>query len=165
MSYIIAFIIGALSYRVRGGAFNEPIREYLGKPPEWEIPNSIIRGQWAIVMALLATACTGNIYMLLTAPLWFLGVVPGYFGGEFDLKNKANRKPKNYARLALRGAFIGFPYFLVTANGLPMALGAMLPIAYLCGIFLQNVVSKRYGFTQYGEAIVGGLVALGVAYG
>lgn len=182
---MIEAIIAAVSYRIRGGGFNEYVRVKLGKPEfideaktiPWSIPNGYIRWQWAIVMSTLCVMTTGNILLYATLPFWFLGVTSGYFGGFFNLEDPAKRNPKNYAWLALRGSFIALPYFIVTGllhefvdssvtpNGLPVILGAFLPIAYLIGIFIQGVVKRRWGFSQIGEAIVGGLIGLGVVLG
>jgi len=145
---------------------NDVIRELLAKPFGWEVPNGWIRWAYGVVMGLLVTAAHGNIWLLLTIPLWFIGTTAGYFGGQFNLETKENRKPFNYLKLSARGAFIALPYavfasFFVDTAFLPVMLGAFLPIAYLVGIAAQNVVSSRYGFSQYGEFIVGALVALG----
>lgn len=176
MLYLSA-LIGGLSYRIRGGAFNEAARVYFGKPEGWEIPNGYIRWQWAIVMATLCVATTGNIALYLTTPLWFVGVTAGYFGGFFNLEDPSKRNPKNYLRLALRGAFIAAPYYIGTIllhefydntiqpNALPVMMGAMLPVVYLVSITLQNMVKRRWGFSQIGEAIIGALIGIGVALG
>lgn len=169
MEYL-AVIIGAIAYRIRGGAFNETMREYLGKPEGWEIPNGYIRWTYGVVMGLLVTAAHGEAWLLLTIPLWFLGTTAGYFGGFFNLEDPSKRNPKNYARLAARGGFIALPYavfasFFVETAFLPVILGMMLPIAYLVAIPMQYVVKRRWGFSQIGEAIIGGLVALGAVYG
>lgn len=157
---IIESIICALSYRIRGGL----IDQIIGK----EISNGWLRGQWALLITTLVFLKT-SAWMLspvifITA---FLGVVPGYFGGKFDLSLASNRNIKNYAWLTARGMFILFPCALVLFTVPFMEFlwygvlaGALFVPCYVAGNVIYKYC-KWQGWTQWGEILLG--AAIGAA--
>lgn len=166
MEWLLSFFIGAIGYRLSGsqGAWFTMLTGV-------KVGTALARLFWAIPMALLVTALTGNIYMLGTAPLFYIGRMLGYWGGEFDLENPDNRNPKNYAILTARGAFIALPFFIATTlGGGGIAAGFYFVPFYLLGIqiqnrvkFLSNRIPYLCKFSEYGEFLLGGSIALGVA--
>lgn len=156
---IIEAIAGSLVYRIRGGMGNEAIRNYSGKPKGWEIPNGIIRGIWALYVTILIGANSPYLGLPIIFVLAFLGVVPGYFGGEFDLTKKENRTWQNLSLLSARGAFIILPLALCFSTLYPhlwygVACGALMPIWYLLGVEIGKK-SAIMSHSQWGEVLIG----------
>lgn len=106
MQELIVILLGAISYRIRGGMFNSTARKLLNKPEGWEIPNTIIRAQWALFLTCLFPLTFASPILF---GLFFLGAVIGYLGGEFNLALKENRNIKNIALLSARGSLILLP--------------------------------------------------------
>lgn len=162
---ITASLLGGFVYRIRGGMFNDFVRDYLGKPPGWEVPNLWIRSLWAVYATLCCVAFSGEVIYFITAPLWYLGIAPGYFGGEFNLEAKENRNPKNYMKLCVRGAFIAFPAAIATGALGGVAAGMFLPFYYLAGLGIIYLFKPKWkelkGFSQLGELLTGIAVIAG----
>lgn len=162
---LLISLLGGVIYRIRGGAFNDFFRDYFGKPPEWEVPNLWIRGLWAVFMAVMCVAASGDILYFVTAPLWYLGVAPGYFGGEFNLESKENRNPKNYLKLTARGCFIALPAAIATGAFGGVAAGFFFVPFYLLGIAIVYLFKPKFkelrGFSQWGEFLLGMAVTYG----
>lgn len=175
---ILAFILGFFGRRLVGGGLDGDIEKRLfGSELGTQISRLIY---WAIPVAILVMALTGNIFAgLVSLPLAWLGLVPGYWGGKFNLENKANRNLANYARLTARGAFIALPLciglqlLLGYAPWLSVAAGALFVPCYLTGIWLSRfdrlnrmwrvVIFKDP--SNYGEGLLGGFVMLAIAKG
>jgi hypothetical protein len=166
---LLQIIGGILAWRIRGGMGNSLAQKLLRKPAEWEIPNTYIRLICAAYFALLLPlAIDTPIYI----GLFFVGVVLGYFGGEFNLALKENRTWQNYLRLALRGGFVCLPALTyavlsLSPNIYPLlygvAFGLLLPACYLIGFALpekKGVISH----SQIAEAIFGGILAWGILW-
>jgi hypothetical protein len=177
MDCIIIFILGAAAYRAQGSkCFGMTESSMIGSLP------------WAVLMTAITMLVTADLWMVLTFPLWLLGVAPGYnllktankgikwtgyqfpeYDVQFNLEKPENRKPLNYLYLSVRGAFISFPQFIVTAIGGGFLGGFMLPVFYLVGIPIQNLMKRLNiripylsGFSEIGEALLGGMIGLGV---
>lgn len=152
----ILILLAGLAYRIRGGLGNEYVRKLLKKPEGWEIPNNYIRSVWALYVAMIFP-------ISLLSPLIFMlaliGVIPGYFGGKFDLTLKQNRTWKNYAWLSARGAWICLPlavcfYTIYPWLFLGVIAGAFMPVWYLIG----TVIPEKKGVishSQIGEWLIG----------
>lgn len=130
MEYLIVFFLSAICYRLRGSS---QIGTQSGRILYWAMP-----------MSSLLVARTGDMWMFLTViPLW-LGVLPGYFGGQFDLDKKDNRNFKNYARLTLRGMFICLPLAVCWFYKYPQLFYAVLAgIAFVPCYFLPLAWRER----------------------
>jgi hypothetical protein len=145
-------LLGGLAYRIRGGL----IDQIIGR----DIPNGYIRAVWAlyITIALMPAMWVAPLVFGLA----FAGVVPGYFGGRFDLTLKENRTWRNYGLLAARGAFIIGPlafcfYPLYPSLAYGALAGALMPLCYLAGgviiKFNSNIVTSSP--SQWGEFLIG----------
>lgn len=167
---IIIFIIGAVLGRIKGGLGNEFVRKRLKKPEGWEIPNSIIRGIWALAVSGVFVAYTSEyLYSPIVFGLAYLGALHGYFKGKFDLALPENRNPRNYARLTLAAmartaplalAFWFTPY--ADAFWLGTFAGAMAAPAGLLGVVMHRYW-KIQGHTQWAEAILYGSILTAIA--
>lgn len=148
MFSIIAAILGGIAYRIRGGMLDDIIGR--------EIPNNYIRSVWALyVMFMLPLSVWSPVIFALA----LVGVIPGYFGGKFDLTKRENRTWKNYAWLSLRGAFIMSPLALCFTMLYPwlwlgVLAGALMPMWYWIGIKIPE--KKPYvSHSQIGEWFIG----------
>lgn len=171
MFSVIAFIVGALAWRIRGGAGNEIVRKRLKKPRDWEISNGIIRAVWAVAVASVFFAYTGS-YGFLAAVLMAAGL-GGAFGywGKFDLALSENRNWANYSKLSVMAvlrfaplAIVFFQTSYLTAFIYGMAAGLLFVPAYLLGVEIEKRW-KYMGHSQYGEVLFGGCIMLAMTWG
>lgn len=173
---LLAFFTGGIGYRLRGSSNEGGWASVLfGAEPGLTIGRMLF---WAYPVTCFVTALTGN---LLIAPLIFLsawlGVVPGYFGGEFNIEDPKNRNWKNYLRLTLRGMWIAAPLCdtLVALNYLGyyhgdfgwggMIAGALFVFNYWIWIRIGRTPHFQFihGYVECGEFLTGGLVMVGIA--
>ena len=175
MWYIPIFLLGAYAYHLRGSAGGGGrLQQLLGEAPGTQVGRLI----WAATVTFVLTACTGNMWMMAFIPIpAFLGVLPGYWTGEFDLAKEKNRNPKNYAILSLRGAWIAFPVMLVLIamremglhngdiGGFGVIAGGMFHIWYLLGRSAYNLGFRLplvVAWPEWAQFILGGAVMVGV---
>lgn len=165
METIILSILGALAYRIRGGLSNEFVRKTLGKPAEWEIPNTIICGLWGLYIAAILpiTWATPLLALIVaaTAKIGYLKQVADYFGfpSGFNLEDKDNRTWQNYLLLSARGVLILLPAALCFSQLYPhlwygVAFGALMPLWNLIGVEIRKH-SDIMGASQWGEVLIG----------
>jgi hypothetical protein len=161
---ILKILIFAISYRIRGGAFNEFVRVKLGKSAGWEIPNGIIRGQWALLVGLtMFLQGLPIIWLPVAIGLAFLGVAQGYrigkWIGQFDLSRPENRNMRNYAILTARAALILLPN---TILGSFFGINMWYAVLASCGFVVYYLIGYQTKWrSQMGEALVG--AAIGAA--
>lgn len=124
---------------------------------------------WGVPVGVMMALATGSwIFAMASVPLGWLGVIPGYWGGQFALADPANRNFKNYFILGLRGAFISLPIFLgslvaqyfgvldVTVGLFGIIAGALFPVYYLAGLKLQKFkLPLLTNYAEWGEALLG----------
>jgi len=175
MEYLLLFILGGYAYHFRGSAGEGGrIQQFIGE----SIGTQGGRALWAIVVTMMIAGATGNILMLLAMPIpAFLGVLPGYFGGQFDLTKQPNRNVKNYGRLTLRGMFIAFPILVVLSimnglgwheggnGGLGVMLGGGFVLYYLLGKLIYDLGIKIplcEAWPEWAQFILGGAVFMGL---
>jgi len=151
METLIGAILGAIFYRVRGGG----IDHLFSKP----ISNHILRSVWALFVTLSLPIGWHSPFIFALA---FVGVLFGYFGGEFNLALKENRVWRNYLILTARGAFIMFP--LALTYGLiysqlwyGVAAGLLFVPCYLADNYLKKLYKQNWGEILLGAAIGGAL--------
>lgn len=168
MLYFLAFIVGAIGYRLRGGA-DETEKNIFGVNFGTQLRRILF---WSVPVGVFVTYLTLNpLIGFFAVLLAWAGVVPDYFGGKFDLSLEENRNPKNYALLALRGGFIAAPLcagmILLSVLGIKISAplgaimaGAMFPLYYLAGNVLIKYAQLPFvkGNTQWGEFLLGGFI-------
>jgi hypothetical protein len=159
---ILLALICGIGYRLRGSAGQGGwVEKIIGFP----VGTFLGRFFWCIPVAALTTPS-----LLLFVPyvvLAYIGVMFGYWGGEFDLEAKANQNWKNYARLTIRGCFVAFPLALFTGAWLGVVAGCLFVPYYKLSIpisrFLKLPMLK--GFSEWGEFLLGTFIAYGLIYG
>lgn len=134
---------------------------------------------WGIPCALVVYFVTHVWWFAwLSMPLAWLGIAPGYWGGQFALAIKKNRTWDNYATLAIRGAFIMQPIcmasYVLTIFGYldhgiafwGVVAGLNFPAYYLIGIPLAKNVKLPLltSYPEWGEGLLGGTVLLGATF-
>lgn len=174
IGYLLIFLLGGIARRIAGAGGIKEAR--------------LARLPWVLFITFLMAGLTGNLWMLLIVPLpAYLGICVGYFGAEFNVQEKQNRKPKNLLLLTLRGMFTALPIFIVTtliqiigtqfglyicsSAGIGgIAAGIFFALCYLVGIPIQNFLRKYnikiphlQTFSQWGEFLSYGLIAVGIA--
>lgn len=153
--------IGGFAYRTRGGLLDAAVGRALGEAPDWQIPDTLIRAVWGIAVEFCILSYTDSLlHGAIIGCLAFVGTLPGYFGGEFDLSLPANWNWKNYLRLTARGMFTCLPAACyatgadlgITAQALwcGVAAGAVFVPAYLSGKWLYHI-AREQGQSQWGE--------------
>lgn len=167
MQFIFNAIIGFIGYRLRGeGA--DPLN--LDTTPARII-------YWAVPVGICIFIDTGLWWVGLGAiPLAWVGVAPGYFGGQFDLALQANRNWNNYMRLGFKGMLISTPLLAVSETlfligylpkpigAVSMLLGLLFPLYYLAGLKLQRFSLPYLNtFTAWGEGLMGAAIMAGYA--
>ncbi len=173
MEYLLIFTLGAYAYHLRGSAGpGGRLYDILGQAPGTQLGRLL----WTLVFTMATVGATGNPWLIFIAPFAFLGVLPGYFGGQFDLWNKTNRNAHNYGLLSLRGMFICFPAMvglgIAHATGLHdggiggfgVMAGALFVPCYLFGRVLYNFNVKLpliVGWAEWGQALLGGCILTG----
>ena len=174
METIILILLGGLAGRIRGGMFNESVRNFLHKPPAWEIPNTIICGVWGLyIAAILPLTWASPLVALIvgvTAKIGYLKQVGEYFGFKsgFNLALKENRTWQNYSLLSARGILVILPAYLCFYQLYPQLLGgvlagSLLPIAYIIGFTIPEIKGK-ISHSQYGEWIIYSTITAGILY-
>lgn len=187
MEHLAAFIIGGYGRRVIGsGIITAFLNEELGLSPvynedrlakklAWLAPRIFC---WAILVQIMFVLYHPNNIGLsyIVGIAAFIGVVFGYFGGEFNLAEKRNRNWLNYILLAIRGGFIAWPVCLTLyvaqklglyTGGLGdwgMRVGLFLPAFYLLGLKLEGRIRLPMvsSFPNWGEFLTGGAVMAAV---
>lgn len=164
---VILAILGGFAYRIRGGGGNEFARKLLGKPAEWEAPNGIIRSIWALFVTINLYFSHPQFYIIpLVFILAFIGTLPGYFGGKFDLSLKENNTWQNYTRLSARGLFITLPLTLCFFPIYPQLVYASLLGLLFVPCYLVGITLARYFpvwiHTQWGEFLLGAIITWGL---
>lgn len=167
MLVALGFIFGFIGYRLRGSAIFPKLGNTLRRIMFWGVPVGLI----VFLTTKIWWAALASI------PLAWLGVAPGYFGGEFALHKPENRNIKNYALLSLRGAWITAPIFIASLIAKHFGLldhsiglfaviaGALFPLYYLAGKKLEKVkLPLLTYYPEWGEALLGGAVLAGMAY-
>lgn len=160
----LAFILGFIGYRLRGSAIFPNLGNTLRRILFWAIPVGVM----VVLTTKLWWAALASI------PLAWLGVAPGYFGGEFALDKPENRNIRNYALLGLRGAWITAPIFAASLVAKHFGLlehsiglfaviaGALFPLYYFAGMKLDKVkLPLLTYYPEWGEAFLGGAVLAG----
>jgi hypothetical protein len=157
----ILFILGGIFYRMRGS--DMAWLSMLSKRNYGLFEGRLF---WAGLCTSVFMAVTGELWYMLLLPLFYLGTIFGYFGGEFDLENPLNRNIKNYAPLSARGATFMLPVFLVTGQAWGgVLLGALFPVYYLLGLPLQKLkapIPYLSKFSEWGEFLLGGSMLIGM---
>jgi len=160
---IALFILGGIFYRMRGSDM-----AWLAMLTKRTYGLFEGRLFWALLCTGMVSAVNGGLLYWLLLPLFFLGVVPSYWRGQFNLEYAPNRNIKNYLWLSLRGAFIALPVFLATGQAWGGILaGALFPAYYLLGLSLQKLKSPipyLSKFSEWGEFILGGAILVGIYY-
>jgi hypothetical protein len=162
IQFIASFILSGFTGRIRGGLGNEFVRKLLGKPDGWEIPNNYIRSVWAISVTLLIWPATFILWPL-TFIAAFIGVMPGYWKGKFNLADPANRNWKNYFWLTLRGMFIALPvavlysFYSDYTKWPAVVVGGLFVIYYLTGYRITKRSPIQAG-SQWGEWLLYGAI-------
>jgi len=165
-------IAGGFFWRLRGGLGNEFVRKLLGKPAEWEIPNTIICGLWGMYIAAIMPITWATPLLALvvaaTAKIGYLKQVAEYFGfpSGFNLELQENRQWRNYFLLSARGMLILLPAYLCFYQLYPALLGgvlmgAFMPICYLIGVEIRKH-SDIMGASQYAEFLIGSSIVWGI---
>jgi len=146
METIIGALAGAAAYRIRGGGI-----DHLFSRP---VSNHILRSVWALFVTLSLPLGWHSPFIFALA---FLGVLFGYFEGEFNLAKKENRVWRNYCILSARGAFIMLPLALTYGSlysqlWLAAAFGLLFVPCYLADIPLKKYVNM---YQNWGEVLLG----------
>jgi hypothetical protein len=157
MTPILLILLGGIAYRIRGGLIDDIISR--------EMPNNFIRSFWALYITLLLPL---NAVTPIVFALALIGVIPSYWGGKFDLTKQENRTWKNYAWLALRGAFITAPMTICLHQLYPflwfsILAGVCMPLCYLIGV----VIPEKRGIithSQTGEFLIGCTICASIIY-
>lgn len=165
MFSILAFIIGAIGWRIRGGALKD------FKVPDYLKTTSAGRYIWAVIVGLFFLVMTGEwAYTPSVMLMAYLGLLHGYFG-EFDLWQKENRSVKNYAKLTAASMLRIAPLcvaFILTEYRDAFAYGMFAAALFVPAYLIGNYVYKWYpklGHTQYGEALIGGIILTAISWG
>lgn len=161
METLIGALLGSIAGRIRGGGIDYRIGELLKKPADWTPSNGYGRAFWALFVTLSLPLGWHSPFIFALA---FLGVLFGYFGGEFNLALKENRNLKNYARLSARGVFIILPLALTYGSlysqlWLGVAAGLLFVPCYLADNYLKKYVNWNWGEILLYGAIGGALWA------
>jgi hypothetical protein len=155
MEALIGALLGSAAYRIRGGGIDLWLGRVIGKRGGWTPSNGYGRAFWALFVTLLLPLGYHSPFIFALA---FLGVLFGYFGGEFNLALKENRTWKNYAKLTARGAFIMLPLaltygLLYSQLWLGVAAGLLFVPCYLADNYL-----KKYAHANWGELLLGFMI-------
>lgn len=144
-------ILGAVTYRFRG----------VGN--QW-VGTRLARLPWCLVLTLAAYSVLPN-KMLLDLPALFIlsyvGVMFGYFGGQFDLALGSNRNYANYLILTIKGATIALPVCLYIGNYYAIFAGSLFFVYYLFGLSFSDKNFPVIGDLLLGSAILSGIVMMG----
>lgn len=171
---IAKIIGGGAAGRIRGGMFNETVRDFLHKPPAWEIPNTIICGIWGIYIAAMLplTWATPLVALIVgaTAKIGYLKQVGEYFGFKsgFNLADKELRTWQNLSLLSVRGILVILPAYLCSYQLYPQLLGGVLagmltPLCYIIGFTIPEIKGK-ISHSQYGEWITYSTITAGILW-
>jgi len=158
MIELITFLIGAITYRIRGGGAAAEEIKYLGK----ELPTSVRRLFWPLGLGI-SIAFHSLTMAMIAMPLLYAGTVLGYFGAQFDLSKPENRNPHNYMLLTARGILICLPAAigLSTLTGVQTGFGGVLAGALFVPCYrLWALSDNKYG--NLGEMLLGGIMAVGL---
>lgn len=158
LDLILAVICG-LGYRLRGSAgdggwvekiFGFPTGTFLG------------RFFWCVPVALLMAHTP--LDFLFYAFLAYIGVMFGYWGGQFDLSQPKNNNWKNYATLTVRGMFIAFPLAVATGAWWGVVAGALFVPCYKFSIPISGKIKlpMLHSFSEWGEFLLGFFIAYGL---
>jgi hypothetical protein len=155
METIIGALLGSAAYRIRGGGVDLWLGKVIGKREGWTPSNGYGRAFWALFVMLSLPLGYHSPFIFALA---FLGVLFGYFGGEFNLELKENRTWKNYALLSARGAFIMLPLALTYGS-----LYCQLWYGVVAGLlfvpcYLIDALLKKYSSRNWGEILLGAAI-------
>jgi hypothetical protein len=151
--------LGAILYRLRGSAgpggwfeklFGFAIGTFLG------------RFLWCVPVAYLLAETW--LQFALYAILAYIGVMFGYWGGQFDLSLPKNRHLNNYLILTVRGGFIPLPLAMATGAWWSVAGGMLFVPCYLLGGVISRYAKLPllHGHTEWGEALLAACIVGGI---
>lgn len=161
MIEILQIIGGGIAWRIRGGLGNEAVRNFLKKPPAWEISNTYIRLICAVYFALLLPITWATPALI---GLIFLGLTMGYFG-QFDLSKKENKSWRNLSLLSIDGAkrlapaLCLFPLYPSLFGG--VLAGGLMPLCSVVGFKIPEIKGV-ISHSQYAEFLLGATIAAGL---
>ncbi len=158
MEYL-ASILAIIGYRLRGSAGKGGwIDKLTGYAPGTRFGRML----WcAPIAGVVAQSWIEILPVMLAA---YVGVMFGYWGGEFNLEHKPNRNFKNYAILTVRGMVIPLFVCLITLDyWWAIAGGALFVPCYLAGLWIapRLKLPLLHGFSEWGELLLGASIVIG----
>ncbi len=165
MLSLVAILVGALAWRVRGAAFGSVIFATIRS-------GVAVRAVAAVAMSAIPALLYGP-WALTLAPALFLGMSLAGWGDDFDIGRNGGRQAEEAARMSCWGLITVAPAAVAL-----LWLGASIWPILLAGIMFGPVYAAAWHFrphlpavprfaagpTEWAEVVCGGMIAAGIIF-
>lgn len=150
--FVLIGAAAALLFRIRGGLF----------ALSGTAPGRVI---FAVGMSALSAYAAWDLWMLLSAPLWYASAVLGW-GGALDLGRNEGTWAEDAQALLLRGVWWtylpGLLFILMGHSPVYLLPGLLCPVAYELGYRIPLKVKGAYQGPELAEVIFGAMLGIGL---